>query len=94
MNTAKKTLTALAAGAALGLGAVPAVSLLADPATVAALPGDPADGCEIAPSADSCEGPARPDGSRRRCSYAPAYTTGGTLIPQIKTCQIVPGPHP
>lgn len=94
MNTAKKTVTTLAAGAALGLGAVSTIFLVADPATVAAQPGDPTDKCVIAPSADSCEGPVRPDGSRQRCSYAPAYRTGGTLIPQIESCQVVPGGHP
>ncbi|HEU4360257.1 MAG TPA: hypothetical protein VFR27_01960 [Mycobacterium sp.] len=94
MNTVKKTVTALAIGTALGLGAVPAIALVADPATVAAVPGDPADSCEVPPSAASCEGPIRSDGSRTRCSYAPAYRTGGTLIPEIKTCQVVPGGHP
>lgn len=93
MNTAKKTVTALAVGAALGLGAVPVIALVADPATVAALPGDPLEGCDVAPGAGACEGPARADGSRLRCSYAPAYRTGGTLIPEIKSCQVVGG-HP
>lgn len=83
----KPMLAAMSAGALIGCGVMWAARTAADP-------GDPMQGCETQLFATYCDGPIRPDGSWRRCTWtAPSYT-GRVGVPGTVMCREISLPVP
>lgn len=79
-------IAAALAGAVLAAG----VAVIVNP-TASAAPGDPMPGCETQVFANYCDGPIRADGSWKRCLFAHGSFGGGSYVPPVQNCFIVPG---